>query len=190
MSLFKKNVPLQEEVAPVMQEYTGQHPVLNFTPVSAIVKSDHLDQYMEVHPFASSEGKLNKGGNDGFSKTYNFYRDEQHEANLKEIILKNKLSGLFFSRPLRRSRRIGKGRNNKDSVEKRLWYFVPLINQDTTKEDMQNIHEKMESFDDDDEEITDYLINNPQIFDWEKGTMQQIEQYEGYSFKGIYILSV
>jgi hypothetical protein len=62
MSLFKKNVPLQEEeeeeeVAPVMQEYTGQHPVLNFK-VSAIVKSDHLDQYMEVHPFASSEPKI------------------------------------------------------------------------------------------------------------------------------------
>jgi len=56
MSLFKKNVPLQEEeeVAPVMQEYSGQHPVLNFK-VSAIVKSDHLDQYMEVHPFESSE---------------------------------------------------------------------------------------------------------------------------------------
>jgi hypothetical protein len=60
MSLFKKNVPLQEEeVAPVMQEYSGQHPVLNFTPVSAIVKSDHLDQYMEVHPFASSEPRYN-----------------------------------------------------------------------------------------------------------------------------------
>jgi len=60
MSLFKKNVPLQEEeeeVAPVMQEYSGQHPVLNFK-VSAIVKSDHLDQYMEVHPFASSEPKI------------------------------------------------------------------------------------------------------------------------------------
>ena len=58
MSLFKKNVPLQEEeVAPVMQEYSGQHPVLNFK-VSTIVTPDHLDQYMEVHPFASSEPKI------------------------------------------------------------------------------------------------------------------------------------
>ena len=55
MSLFKKNVPLKEEVAPVMQEYTGQHPMLSFKSVSAIVESDHLDQYMEVHPFESSE---------------------------------------------------------------------------------------------------------------------------------------
>ena len=57
MSLFKKNVPLkeEEEVAPVMQEYSGQHPMLSFKSVSAIVESDHLDQYMEVHPFESSE---------------------------------------------------------------------------------------------------------------------------------------
>ena len=71
MSLFKKNVPLQEEVAPVMQEYSGQHPVLNFTPVSAIVKSDHLDQYMEVHPFASSEPKLKFSTMDAKKKEYN-----------------------------------------------------------------------------------------------------------------------
>jgi len=69
MSLFKKNVPLKE-VAPVMQEYTGQHPMLSFK-VSAIVKSDHLDQYMEVHPFASSEGELNIGD---FKKAYNYIR--------------------------------------------------------------------------------------------------------------------
>tara|TARA_B110001452_G_scaffold181191_1_gene152134 strand:- start:664 stop:1272 length:609 start_codon:yes stop_codon:yes gene_type:complete len=67
MSLFKKNVPLQE-VAPVMQEYTGQHPVLNFK-VSAIVKSDHLDQYMEVHPFASSEPRLSNADLDEKFKT-------------------------------------------------------------------------------------------------------------------------
>ena len=60
MSLFKKNVPLkeEEEVAPVMQEYSGQHPMLNFKSVSAIVKPDHLDQYMEVRPFESSEPKI------------------------------------------------------------------------------------------------------------------------------------
>jgi len=59
MSLFNKNVPLkEEEVAPVMQEYSGQHPMLNFKSVSAIVKPDHLDQYMEVRPFESSEPKL------------------------------------------------------------------------------------------------------------------------------------
>ena len=87
MSLFKKNVPLQEEeVAPVMQEYSGQHPVLNFK-VSAIVKSDHLDQYMEVHPFESSEGKLNLDGDDGFLKKYKFQRDEQDEATLKNMNL-------------------------------------------------------------------------------------------------------
>lgn len=71
MSLFKKNVPLQEEVAPVMQEYTGQHPVLNFTPVSAIVKSDHLDQYMEVHPFASSEPKIKVRTSSDVKNNYN-----------------------------------------------------------------------------------------------------------------------
>jgi len=59
MSLFKKNVPLkEEEVAPVMQEYSGQHPMLNFKSVSAIVKPDHLDQYMEVRPFESSEPQI------------------------------------------------------------------------------------------------------------------------------------
>lgn len=59
MSLLKKKVPLQE-VAPVMQEYTGQHPMLHLKSVSALVKSDHLDNYMEVRPFESSEGKLKK----------------------------------------------------------------------------------------------------------------------------------
>ena len=58
MSLFKKNGKEEVAVAPVMQEYSGQHPVLNFK-VSAIVKSDHLDQYMEVHPFESSEPRYN-----------------------------------------------------------------------------------------------------------------------------------
>lgn len=180
MSLFKKNVPLNEEVASVMQKYSGQHPMLSFKSVSAIVKPDHLDQYMEVRPFESSEGELKITGDDGFLNKYKFQRDQQDEAKLKKLVLRGKLSGLFCSgEPPRRS-----SRNNKDSVEKRLWYFVPLINQDTTKEDMQNIHEKMESFDDDDEEITDYLINNPQIFDWENDTLDDITKYEGYSFKG------
>ena len=78
MSLFKKNVPLkeEEEVAPVMQEYSGQHPMLSFKSVSAIVESDyyigrhptlsyrgasaskhqdHLQEYVEVHPFQNTE---------------------------------------------------------------------------------------------------------------------------------------
>ncbi len=83
MSLFKKNVPLQEEVAPVMQEYTGQHPVLNFTPVSAIVKSDHLDQYMEVHPFASSEPKIKVKD---FDPKFGTKRDKETTKKLRSKI--------------------------------------------------------------------------------------------------------
>lgn len=70
MSLFKKNGKEEVAVAPVMQEYSGQHPVLNFK-VSAIVKSDHLDQYMEVHPFASSEPKLKVKTSSDVKNNYN-----------------------------------------------------------------------------------------------------------------------
>tara|TARA_B110000285_G_scaffold49585_2_gene56331 strand:- start:11613 stop:12203 length:591 start_codon:yes stop_codon:yes gene_type:complete len=185
MSFLRKNGTLQEEVAPVTQEYTGQHPLLKFK-VTAIIKPDHLDQYMEVHPFASSEGELNINGDNGFEKTYGFQRAEQNAEALKTLVFDNGLSGLFYSGvpPRRRSR------NSKGIVANRLWYFVPVINKDTTKEDMQNIHEKMELIvddnDDDYQDFLKYLKANSETFDWEKGTMLKIVQYEGYSLKGIF----
>lgn len=84
MSLFKKNVPLKEEVAPVMQEYTGQHPMLSFKSVSAIVESDHLDQYMEVHPFESSEPRPLKGAALLYVEQHKKEAREMYEEDKKE----------------------------------------------------------------------------------------------------------
>ena len=83
MSLFKKNVPLKEEVAPVMQEYSGQHPMLNFKSVSAIVKPDHLDQYMEVRPFESSEPKIKVKD---FNTKFGTKRDKKTTQKLRSKI--------------------------------------------------------------------------------------------------------
>jgi len=59
MSLFKKNMVKQVEEVGVKEDYTGQHPMLHFKPEVTTVKSDHLNKYMEVHPFESSEALEN-----------------------------------------------------------------------------------------------------------------------------------
>ena len=181
MSLFKKNG--KEEVAPVMQEYTGQHPVLNLK-VSAIVTPDHLDQYMEVHPFTSSEGKLNVKGDDGFLKKYKFKRDQQDEATLKKIILENKLSGLFFSANPTTTRR------TRLKNTKVYWYFVPISDQ-KVDETVDKLRSVMEGFDTIMEKkrammIPQYFEDNKDKFDWHGNTVQVIKNYKGYSVKGTF----
>lgn len=83
MSFFKKNGKEEVAVAPVMQEYSGQHPMLSFKSVSAIVESDHLDQYMEVHPFASSEPKIKVKD---FNTKFGTKRDKETTKKLRSKI--------------------------------------------------------------------------------------------------------
>jgi len=107
MSLFKKNVPLKEEVAPVMQEYTGQHPMLSFKSVSTIVESDHLDQYMEVHPFESSEARESRTFRNNNvtpkkdkKEAREMYEEDKNEEDKKEARLMYQKTWLaYFSAP-------------------------------------------------------------------------------------------
>ncbi len=47
----------QEEELPA---YQPEHPMLAFKPTAAVAKSDHLDQYVEVDPFAKREAAAEK----------------------------------------------------------------------------------------------------------------------------------
>lgn len=38
-----------------VEAYQPEHPMLAFKPTPAAVKQDHLDQYVEVDPFAKKE---------------------------------------------------------------------------------------------------------------------------------------
>mgnify|MGYP000374186044 CR=1 FL=1 len=58
MSLFKKEPEANLEETPTKNHYTSttkpNHPSLSWKQVST-VKPDHLDNYVEVHPFARAE---------------------------------------------------------------------------------------------------------------------------------------
>lgn len=41
-----------EEKEETLEEYKPEHPMLAFQPAKAVKKADHLDNYVEVDPFA------------------------------------------------------------------------------------------------------------------------------------------
>lgn len=46
-----------EESEEIVSEYQPEHPMLAFKPTAAKNKPDHLDQYVEVNPFAQREAE-------------------------------------------------------------------------------------------------------------------------------------